>query len=58
MKVRIDAEGEGLPAAIEFSQKHVIVSKRDLDRIKRLAKKHGLYEELKKLNVKMQEFAL
>ena len=52
MKVIIDAEGSGIVDAIDFAKKNVIVARRDLARIGRWAKKHGLYAELKDLDVK------
>ena len=57
MKVIVHADA-GLPAAVAFTKKHVIVSKRDLSRIKALAKKLGFYDELKALDVKMQEIKI
>lgn len=58
MKVTIDAEGGGLVDAATFAESHVIVSKRDLGRIKRLAKRLGFYPELKALDIRMQEIVL
>jgi hypothetical protein len=57
MRIRIDTEGhpEGLAAAIAFAKTHVIVSRAHLNKIKRWAKRRGLYAELKALGVEMQE---
>lgn len=41
--------------ALKFLAEHVLVKKRDLDKIKKLAQKHGIYEELKALGVGMRE---
>lgn len=58
MKVRIDSEGAGLLDAIEFAEAHVIVSRKDLNRIKRLAQRLGFYPQLKALGVNMMEFGV
>lgn len=57
MRIKIDVEGEPLrlAAAVEFARNHVIVSRADLYKIKRWAKKRGVYAEVKALGVQMQE---
>lgn len=58
MKLRIDAEDEGIVAAVEFAAAHVIVSRKDLNRIKRLAQRLGFYPQLKALGVHMREIEM
>lgn len=58
MRVRIDTEGGGLVDAIEFTKAHVIVSRKDLARIKRLASRLGFYPQLKALGVEMREIEI
>lgn len=43
--------------AAKWMRAHVIVKRKDLNRIKALAKKLGWYDELKALGVEMQEFS-
>ena len=53
MRVNIDIEGHpsGLAEALKFARTHVIVSRAHLRKVARLAKKHGIYAELKALGV-------
>lgn len=40
-----------------WCKKHVVVSRKDLARIAKLAKKHGLYAELKALGVETRDLS-
>jgi hypothetical protein len=42
-------------AARGFTENNVVISKRDMRRIKALAKRLGFFEELKALDVKVQD---
>lgn len=44
--------------ARKYVKKHVVVSRKDLKKIAKLAKQLGFYEQLKALNVTLQEITL
>jgi len=58
MGLYIHAATPTIKDAEKYAEDHVIISKRDLRRIKRLAKKHGFLKELLALKITMQTLGL
>jgi hypothetical protein len=60
MRVRIDVEDNpgGIRAARAYTKQHVIIARDAIDRIAALARKHGIYEELKALEIHVSDIVL
>jgi hypothetical protein len=58
MGLYINTRTDGIDEAVKYAEDHVIISKRDLRRIKRLAQKLGFWAELKALKINVEPLAI
>lgn len=58
MGLYINTRTDSLKEAKKYAKNHVVISKRDLRRIKKLAQKLGFWDELKALKIDVEPLGI